>query len=80
MARQEERKTNVEFVRDLMEFSRYGALAQLFIIDAISKQAKAIAQMPLEEVRQAFGENSFIHPDGWHGVAKEIHQKLEARK
>ncbi len=72
-------ETNVQFVKKTMEFSNYGALAQLFVIDAIQKQADRIAKTPIEELRKAFGENAFINPDAWHGVAKEIQAKLEAR-
>lgn len=71
--------TNKQLVGKMMDFSQYGALAQIFIMDAIGKQAKRIAETPIEEVRKAFGENSMIHPDAWHGVAKEIMEKLNAR-
>lgn len=71
--------TNVEFVRDLMEYSAFGALAQLFVIDALDKWAHKIGNMPVEELRKAFGENSMVHPDAWHGVANEIAKKIRER-
>jgi hypothetical protein len=69
-------KTNVQTVRDMMEVSDYGAMAQLFIMDAISKSARKVAAMSLEEVREAFGVSSAVNPDAWHGVAREIARKL----
>ena len=35
--------SNVEFVVELMQFSRYGVLAQLFIMDAIIKYSTVVA-------------------------------------
>jgi hypothetical protein len=70
--------TNVEAVRDLMEFSNYGALAQLFVIDALSKWSGKVANTPIEELRKQFGDLPFISPDAWQSVAKEIKSKLDA--
>lgn len=70
-----ERKTNVEVVTDLMEFSRYGAVAQLFVMDALSKQAKLVAHAPDEAFA---GMKGFISPVAWQGAAREILGKLDA--
>ena len=72
----ENRKTNVEAVVDLMEFSRYGAVAQLFVVDALGKQAKRVA----DAAPEAFAgmNNGFINQAAWQGVAREIVQKLDA--
>lgn len=70
--------TNVECVTDIMEFSRFGALAQAFVMDVLSKHARQVAETPIEALREAFGENPMIGADAWQGVAKEIHTKLEA--
>jgi len=69
-------KTNVEFVTELMEFSNFGALAQLFVIDALDKWSARIKDADLSD----WGDDSFIHPDAWKGVAAEINQKLKERK
>ncbi len=42
------RQTNAEFVTELMEFSRYGGLAQIFVIDALEKHSHAVANAPPE--------------------------------
>lgn len=68
-------KTNVETVVNLMEFSRYGALAQVFVMDALSKHAKVVAEAPPESLASMKG--GFISPEAWQGVAREIMGKLE---
>lgn len=71
-------ETNVEFVQSLMEVSNYGALAQLFIIDAIDKWSKKVAEVGLDEVRRQMADSP-ISPDAWYGVAVEIQRKLKER-
>jgi hypothetical protein len=71
------RKTNTQFVESIMEYSDFGAMAQLFIMDAIKKVSNHVANMPLAELQKQFGENAMISPEAWHGVAKEIAQKFE---
>lgn len=73
------RQTNVHFVRELMERSETGAMAQIFIIDAIAKQADRVAETPLDKLKEAFGENSFISAEGWHKSATEISNKMKER-
>ena len=68
--------TNVEFVTDLMEHSQYGALAQMFVMDALGKWSARVAETPIEELRTRFGESTMISADAWHGVAQEIQAKL----
>jgi hypothetical protein len=67
------RKTNTALVRGIMEHSRYGALAQMFVIDALVKHADAVAKSTPSD----YPENSWIHPEGWIGVAKEIKTALD---
>lgn len=70
--------TNVKCITDLMTFSRYGALAQAFVMDALGKHAAHVARMPLEELAQKLGDHPIVGAQAWHGVANEIHDKLEA--
>ena len=37
------RMSNIEFVAELMQFSRYGALAQLFVMDALIKYSAVVS-------------------------------------
>ncbi|HDR8955852.1 MULTISPECIES: hypothetical protein [Burkholderia cepacia complex] len=70
--------TNIDCLMEIMNFSRYGALAQAFVMDALSKHAAHIASMPLEELTEQFGDQPIVSAKAWHGVAQEIHEKLEA--
>ena len=68
------RQTNVEAITEIMEFSRYGAMAQMFIIDALNKQARAVADAPPEAFE---GEGwEMVSGKAWQGVAREIADKL----
>lgn len=66
--------TNTEFVADLMEFSRHGALAQIFVIDAIQKHAGQVAAADRSSI-----DHALIHGEGWVGVAREIKAKIDAK-
>lgn len=70
------RRTNIEAVVDLMEYSQFGALAQIFVVDALGKQAKRVADAPEEAF--AGMKDGMIHPKAWQGVAREIEKKLDA--
>ena len=67
-------QTNVEFVTELMQFSQYGALAQLFVIDALIKHSAAVAAA---DNPQAFS-NGLIHGPTWVDCAKDIKRQLDA--
>ncbi len=69
------KQTNVQLITEMMEFSQYGALSQLFIMDAIGKLADSVAALTDEEIRIEM-EGSFISAGAWHGVAKEIQRKI----
>ncbi|WP_396604857.1 hypothetical protein ACFLEY_22310 [Bradyrhizobium sp. YCK136] len=68
------RKDNVAFVKELMTHSRYGALAQLFVIDALSKWADKISSVEPQAV-----DSPMISGEAWVGVAKEIKDKIDGR-
>jgi hypothetical protein len=68
-------QTNVEFVTNLMEFSRYGGLVQVFVIQALDQYSKRVS-----EADPATLNNGFISGEAWVGIAKEIQRKLEERQ
>lgn len=69
-----DKKTNEQLLLEIINHSRYGALAQVFVIDALYKFAKKVAASSPEE----YGDGMlFIHPDSWIGVAKEIELKIK---
>lgn len=65
------RKTNEQAIRNIMNYSNYGALAQIFVVDALLKQATAVANMNPEDVK-----SGLVNGAAWVGVAKEIRDKL----
>lgn len=65
------RKTNTEFIVELMEFSGHGAMMQVFVMTAIERYA----QMALKE---RLPDGGMINPDIWQGVAREALDKLTA--
>ena len=67
------RPTNVEFVTELMEYSPYGGLAQIFIIDAITKYANLVA-----EAKEAEVDHPMISGHAWIGCARDIKARLDA--
>ena len=71
-------KTNIDFVRELMDFWRVGPLAQMFVSDALSKWSEKIAETPIEELRAAFENTPLISAEAWQGVTREIKKKLGA--
>ena len=64
------RKTNVEFVTELMEFSNHGALMQAFVITAIQEYAETWAV-------QRLSDGGMISPNQWQACAEEVLAKLE---
>ena len=81
----QEKKTNTELVTDLMDFSRFGAISQLFVIEALTRYSSEVLENQ-DQVREAFApkespDHKFlslsINPDAWIGVAGEVKQALE---
>jgi len=76
-------KNNVDLVKNLMEISPFGALSQIFIIEAISKEAKRIIKdgdkiIAEEEARAASGGGrSLVNVEAWVGTAKNIQDRMD---
>jgi hypothetical protein len=60
-------------VKHAMEHSRYGALKQAFIMEALTQYADVVAERKPED----FPPHSMIHPESWIGCAKELKEELE---
>lgn len=72
--------TNVEFLTDVMEFSKAGPLMQVFILDALAKWADIVAETPIEELREQFKSMPFgPSADAWQRTANELKQRLAER-
>jgi hypothetical protein len=65
--------TNIEKVTHIMSYSRYGALAQMFVIDALHKWTGIISKASPEQI-----DNGFINGEAWIGVAREIQSALQS--
>jgi hypothetical protein len=68
------RLTNVEFVTQLMEFSRRGALAQAFVIEAIGRYAREITSN--ETFTRESMRDGLIDADAWIDVAREVKTRM----
>lgn len=72
--RKPRRKTNVQVLKDIMEFSDYGALVQGYVIDALMKHSSKVIAANLV----GWGSDSFVSPEAWKGCAQEVLGKLKA--
>ena len=68
--------SNELFVRNLMQFSPYGALAEVFVIEAIRHYAGMIASTPKPEEK----EHAIVNPRAWHDIAEDITNKINERQ
>jgi hypothetical protein len=70
------RKTNQQTLKDIMDFSHYGVLAEIFVMDALIKAVRRVSEATPEDLKGM--EGTFIPPEAWQGVAREIKDKLDA--
>jgi len=63
-------KTNIDFLTHIMEFSKNGAVMQLFVMDAVCKQAERVIEQQ-DKIREAM-QNHLITPNAWINTAKEF--------
>jgi hypothetical protein len=74
MSKANNRETNVQFVKRIMENSPYGALSQAFIIEAIGRYAKQCAA-----AHPTTMETSFMSGIAWKNVAEYVSNELSAK-
>jgi len=67
------RKTNTEFLTDLMEFAKSGPLMQAFVLEAVSKYATACAAAD-----PAAFDSPLMTGTAWHRCAVEAKAALAA--
>lgn len=65
-------KNNTDLVKDLMNFSPYGALGQIFIIQALEFYCNAVIAEPIKEDQK----NGLINPVAWKGTAEDIKKRM----
>lgn len=66
------RKTNVQLVKQMMEFSPHGALAQLFVMQALDKYAQMCIDATPDQLA-----NGLIDGAAWQAVAKDIKRQMD---
>jgi hypothetical protein len=64
--------TNIEKVTHIMSYSDYGALAQMFVMDALHKWSGIISKTEPQKV-----DNGFVSGEAWIGVAREIQKAMQ---
>lgn len=64
-------RTNVQFIRHLMEYSRHGALMQAFVLEAIERYATLCTQADAKTF-----DTSLLSGAAWHGCAVEVAEGL----
>ncbi len=64
-------ETNEQFIVRMMNFARSGPLMQMFIIDALMKQARAVAQSDMKD-----DGKGLINLDAWKRCAVELDAEL----
>lgn len=70
---------NVTIVTRIMERSKYGALSQAFVIEAIGRYADACAAMTDEQVDEQDKAGAMLSYKSWRGVAQEIKAVMDKR-
>lgn len=73
-----ESNTTVGFVSQLMNDSRFGPLAELFVMEALKKYAGDVAALDPNELEKT-GLWSWISPEAWVAIGQEFNGKIEAR-
>jgi len=66
-------KTNEDLVLDLMNYSPYGALGEVFIVEAIRKYADALVATPLGPS----SPDSFINNEPWNSIAADVKKRCD---
>lgn len=74
------RKTNVEMVTEIMEFSAQGALAEVFVMFALEQVSGEVATASLSpEAIAAWESRSPVRWAAWQAVAKDIQRQLQTQ-
>lgn len=69
-------KTNVEFLTELME---HHPMIQMFVVDAVTKQAEKVAALTDEEVAELDKESPMVNMKAWHTTAHNIREAFKIK-
>ena len=73
--RRPRRLNNQEFLIDMMTFSRFGAMTEVFVMEAVRLHALAVAAQDPDKADQ----NSMVSPHLWVNVARDIAARFKER-
>ena len=73
------RETNEQIIKRLMNFGPFGAMQQMFIIDAITKAAANFQKMTPEEMAELGKkyQNSLVDMESWAKCGKYLGDELD---
>jgi hypothetical protein len=69
------RTPNQEFLTDMMTFSRFGPMTEVFVMEAVRLHAQAVAAQNPDNADQ----DAMISPHLWVNVARDIKARFEQR-
>lgn len=64
--------TTQELLKELVEFSGYGPLCPVFLVEAIRYYAALVSSTPIPEEDLT----KLIDPRAWHSIAAAIHDRI----
>lgn len=67
--------SNVDFIREIMERSNYGALSQVFVIEAL----RFYSRMITDTKREVSPPGTVVPKEVWWDIADDVKRKIEAR-
>lgn len=67
-------KNNEDLVKNLMTFSPYGAMGQIFVVEAIRSYAEQLANKPAPRDDLS----AMVSPVLWHAIATDVHARCQA--
>jgi len=68
---------NIEFLTNMMQFGPNAIVAQMLIMEAVSRYAAAVARLKPEDLGGM--KDGMVSPEAWIACAKEVHAKMENR-
>jgi hypothetical protein len=69
---------NLDLITDLMTYSKFGPLSEVFIMTAIQKYTEQITSLTHGELMRQMGEHPIIKPTTWSDMAHDVQQRMDA--
>lgn len=65
-------KTNSDKIKNIMQYSKHGALAEVFVIQALETYSNSVI-----ESKRKWPNDSMISQNAWKSIAQEVIEKLK---